>query len=72
MPPRRTGSSAARRTRAPAFDPAAGADAAFDSGAGGELTVGVGVEDPDAPTVAEFSIYAEGGGEGRWTPGSKR
>lgn len=54
-----------------ASDPAAGTDAAFDSGAGGEITLGGGVEDPNAPIVAEFSIYAEGGGEGggRWTPG---
>jgi hypothetical protein len=54
-----------------ASDPAAGTDAAFDSGAGGEITLGGGVEDPDAPIVVEFSIYAEGGdeGRGRWTPG---
>ncbi len=54
-----------------ASDPAAGTDAALDSGAGGQITLGGGVEDPNAPIVAEFSIYAEGGGEGggRWTPG---
>lgn len=54
-----------------ASDPAAGTDAAFDSAAGGEITLGGGVEDPDAPIVVEFSIYAEGGdeGRGRWTPG---